>query len=74
MDEAAESFVHVLLFACRQCKGPASSVVRTNESNVDLVDVRVVPIRCDSRGLSGKLIGTEAKRHWVETWEPLARK
>jgi hypothetical protein len=74
MDETAEPFVHVLLFACRQCNGPASSAVTANESNVDEIDVRAIAVKCDHCGWFGKLVGTEAKRHWVEAWEPRTEK
>jgi hypothetical protein len=74
MDETAEPFVHVLLFACRQCNEPAASAVTANESNVDEIDVRAIAVRCDRCGWSGKLVGTEARRHWVEAWEPRAKK
>jgi hypothetical protein len=68
MESDTEPFVHILLFACRQCGAPAPSAVIAKESNVDEVDVRAIAVRCGSCGWSGKLVGTEARRHWVERW------
>ena len=69
MQQRAGSFVHVLLFACAHCGDPVPSAIKTDESNVDQVDIRTLSIRCGNRGWSGKLMGTEAKRHWVGQWD-----
>ena len=70
MDKTDEPYVHVLLFECRQCGGPTSSATTSNEANVDEVDARALAVRCGICGWSAKLIGTEAKRHWVDAWRP----
>jgi hypothetical protein len=62
-----EPFVHILLFECSQCGSPSSSVVKSHDGNVEEVDSSLIPVIC-SCGWSHKLLGTQAKRHWVERW------
>jgi len=69
MGQPAKPFVHILLFACRQCDEPIPSAVKSDESNVDEVDARTLSLRCGSCGWAGRLMGTEAKRHWVGQWD-----
>jgi hypothetical protein len=72
MSDASQAFVHVLLFECRSCAHPLSSAITSSERNVEEVDVGSFAVRCSHCQWSGTLMGTEAKRHWVEIWEPHA--
>lgn len=62
-----EPFVHILLFRCPECSGPISTAVPAVERNLEQTDSRSFPTRCGC-GWAGNHDGTDAKRHWVESW------
>jgi hypothetical protein len=68
MEKTHEPYAHVLLFECRQCGGPVSSAITSEEANVDEIDARSIAMRCGACGWSGTSLGTAAKRHWVDAW------
>ncbi len=70
MTKAAEPFVHVLLFECSQCGSPVPSAITSDNRNVEEIDARSIPVKCQC-GWSGNLLGADAKRHWVEAWASL---
>jgi hypothetical protein len=70
MEKAAEPFVHVLLFECAKCSSPIPSAIRSDERSVEQIDARSMSVTCHC-GWSAQLLGTEAKRHWVDHW-PMA--
>lgn len=70
MGRATEPFVHVLLFQCRQCSCPTSLAITSGAQNLEDFDRRSYSVKCNTCGWTGELIGTEAKRHWVDAWEP----
>lgn len=64
----AQSFVHILLFRCRNCSKPVASAVTTGERNLDDADGLSFSLNCRC-GWSASEMGVSAKRHWVEEWE-----
>ena len=72
MSEATEPFIHVLLFQCPKCGCPLPWAVTSLERNVDEIDGRAFPILCNECRWSGSLTGTQARRHWVDTWDDSA--
>ena len=63
-----DSFVHVLLFECAQCRWPVPSAVTSEARNIEDVDARVLDLHCSNCGWSGALEGARARRHWVDEW------
>lgn len=64
----AQSFVHILLFRCRNCFKPVASAIATGERNPDEADGLSFALNC-ACGWSAREMGVSAKRHWVEEWE-----
>jgi len=64
----AQSFVHILLFRCRNCFKPVASAIATGERNPDEADGFSFALNCVC-GWSASEMGVSAKRHWVEEWE-----
>ena len=67
MRKIVEPFVHVLLFECLECGHPIGSAINTGNRNVEEIDSGSVALNC-SCGWKGKLMGIDAKRHWVSSW------
>jgi hypothetical protein len=67
MAEIPETFVHVLLFECSECGCPVAATVTSGNRNVEEVDAGSVELKC-SCGWSGKALGIQARKHWVQDW------
>jgi hypothetical protein len=67
MEDIPESFVHVLLFGCSQCGRPVPSAVLSENRNVEDVDAGSIIVTCPC-GWSGRVLGVEARGHWVNGW------
>jgi hypothetical protein len=67
MNEVTEPFVHVLLFECSNCSCPIPSAITSHNKSMEHVDSRVIAVSCGC-GWSGQVMGTDAKRHWVDEW------
>lgn len=63
-----ESFVHVLLFQCRNCRRPLAAPVVSSQKNPEEVDAAECHVKCLCNW-SGRLLGVEAVRHWVMDWK-----
>jgi hypothetical protein len=61
-------YVHSLLFRCEDCMGPLTISVPSEESNLERVDGDIFEVECTC-GWWKNLLGVEAVRHWVVTWE-----
>jgi hypothetical protein len=70
MNRVAEPFVHLLLFECQQCSAPVPVAITSEKKSVEETDARQIEVHCDKCGWSASLLGTGAKRHWVDTWKP----
>jgi transcription elongation factor Elf1 len=67
--EATNPFVHVFLFECGWCGNPIRLAIPDSARNLEVTDAKAFALLCKICGWSGKVVGTEAKRHWVDTWE-----
>jgi hypothetical protein len=60
-------FVHILLFECPRCAGPAPTAIASDHRSMEDVDSRLVGVTCGC-GWSAEVPATDAKRHWVDSW------
>jgi hypothetical protein len=67
MSQPVGPAVHVLLFECSNCGRPLAVAVTSAHRNLEDVDGDSYKSECDC-GWSGTLMGTQAKRHWVDGW------
>src|ERR1700675_3242731 len=65
---AIEVFSHVLLFSCPKCGNPLASAWLSTEKNLEGADAQRFDRKCDC-GWSGRLVGAQALRHWIEPWK-----
>jgi hypothetical protein len=70
MDNTVMTWVHALLFRCRQCSGPLTLQVTSDERNVEQIDGALHQLICDC-GWEGTFLGVQALRHWVAPWGDL---
>ncbi len=61
------TFVHSLLFRCRECKRPLSLCVMSTERNNEKIDGNSFNLLCQC-GWSKSVLGMQAIRHWVVPW------
>jgi hypothetical protein len=67
MQGARKDFVHILLFECPSCRLPVVHALTSESKNIENIDLEFHTAIC-SCGWSGKLLGLDARRHWVESW------
>jgi hypothetical protein len=61
-------YVHILLFACPDCRLPVSISRVSNERNLETVDAERLRITCTYCQESSDVTAATAKRHYVEEW------
>lgn len=61
-------YVHLLLFRCKRCNQPLAIPVRSEAGNLEKIDSDAFDVKCNC-GWFQQLVGVEAARHWVATWE-----
>jgi hypothetical protein len=67
LENLAETFAHVLLFACPMCARPLASACASTKQNLEVADAHWFTPHCHC-GWSGDVIGVTAVKHWVESW------
>jgi hypothetical protein len=67
MDGKRLTFVHSLLFRCRECKQPLPLCIMSTDRNGEKVDGNSFELLCRC-GWSKTLLGMQAIRHWVVPW------
>ena len=68
LPDPTKSYVHVLLFACPDCKRPLVSAAQHALRSPEEIDLRVFPLTCFC-GWTGSAEGLFARRHWVDDWD-----
>jgi hypothetical protein len=61
------TFVHSLLFRCRECQEPLPLCVVATERNGEKIDGNSYDLSCNC-GWSKGVLGMQAIRHWVVPW------
>ena len=64
---APQAYLHVLVFECPRCSTPVSVASLDVAANLESVDANHFNITC-SCGWSGKLLGVQARKHFVDAW------
>lgn len=67
MESKPVTFVHSLLFRCRECKQPLPLCVMSADRNSEKVDSNSFELMCKC-GWSKCVLGMQAIRHWVVPW------
>jgi len=67
MDSKPVTFVHSLLFRCRECKQPLPLCVMSADRNGEKIDGNSFELLCKC-GWSKCVLGMQAIRHWVVPW------
>jgi hypothetical protein len=62
------AFVHTLWFQCRRCGSAISTAITSYHSNVEAVDGRKLPLRCEC-GWAANVFGYMAARHFTKIAE-----
>src|SRR5262245_49535338 len=65
-------FAHVMLFDCPVCRHPLSSTCLGEERTLEVADGHWFKPRCHC-GWTGDVVGLNARKHWVESWEPIPK-
>jgi hypothetical protein len=63
----SKTHVHILLFKCPESGDPVAAAALTDSASLEDVDARSFSVQCNC-GWSGRLLGIERLRNWVEEW------
>ena len=61
-------YVHTFLFRCQRCGDPIVVSLTRSERNLEKTDANPLALHCACGSVSN-LLGIEAVRHWVTSWD-----
>jgi hypothetical protein len=59
---------HILLFKCPKSGEPVAAAALSSQTSLEEVDAKSFPVTCQC-GWTGKVLGIERIRNWVEIWD-----
>lgn len=59
---------HILLFKCPESGEPMAAATLSSQISMEEVDAKSFPVTCQC-GWTGKVLGIERIKNWVESWE-----
>jgi hypothetical protein len=72
MEKTARStnsvIAHILLFKCPESGEPVAAATLSSQTSLEEVDAKSFPVTCQC-GWTGKLLGIERIKNWVEIWD-----
>jgi len=72
MEKTARStnpeIAHILLFKCPESGDPVAAATLSRQTSLEEVDAKSFPVTCPC-GWTGKVLGIERIKNWVEIWD-----